>query len=362
MEVIFDRANRLYRIGEEITGRVVITGGSLFTLEDLEIRYGWRTHGKGDRDKGPEYTELLSTDALPFGEGEHREFTFRFAAPPGPVTYHGHHLNVDWYLKAYARGRHFEHIEAEEDFLLQSGPLSGGIVLGTKEIAFNQIPQPLPQESPWRLDVVEANALDVDQGSGIRILEAAWAVFLVLWFLSMVGALLWAMMFHGPRAAWIYGFAAIAITALGFVIHDNAYRRKLAVKEACVEPGITYAGSRTDCRLEFQVKRDVYLHKIEARIASEERATQGSGTTATTATHELYSVRFGRQFNERLLSGRVISFECPLPIPADAPASFTSAKNAVEWFVDLKLELKGWPGLQKHFPITVLPGGCAPGE
>jgi hypothetical protein len=97
MQVLFDRADRLFRFGDEVTGRVVTVAGSDLRCRKVRISYSWRTHGKGDRDKGGADKLMLAEEVF-LTKGERQDFSFRFKVPVGPVTYHGHHLNVDWYV------------------------------------------------------------------------------------------------------------------------------------------------------------------------------------------------------------------------------------------------------------------------
>jgi len=63
-----------------------------------------------------------------------------------------------------------------------------------------------------------------------------------------------------------------------------------------------------------------------------------------------------KSFNEDLEAGRLITFDCTLPVHPDAPATFSSTNNNLEWTVMLKVNIKGWPDWEKTLPITMLPG------
>lgn len=348
VQVLFDRTDRLYRFGDQVRGTMIINAAWDFTCSEVQISYSWRTHGRGDRDKGPESSITLSAVKIPLRKGEHREFPFRFDVPMGPVTYHGHKLNVDWYLTAYARRGAASALTCEEDFLLLGREPIGAAVRGNNEIAPDDFPRPSFQEMPLPSGLQELHV-------GGRPQESPWLP--MLWTASIFGALFWAIFQHGPIIVWAYAIAATVIGILVIAFNANAYKRKLDVSEPSVEPGIVYPGGRVNCRLDFRVKQDVYLHSIEASIYAKEQVTFAQGTTSQTEQHEVSRRSFARTFDEQLSSGRSIIFECPLPVPADAPPSFKSGHNVVEWFVDLRVNLQGWPGLTRKFPITVLPEG-----
>ena len=71
------------------------------TCQAVTLSRQWRTHGRGNRAKGSPRTMTLATkETLP--PGIPRRYPFEFKAPGGPATYHGHYLNLDWYVRATA--------------------------------------------------------------------------------------------------------------------------------------------------------------------------------------------------------------------------------------------------------------------
>jgi hypothetical protein len=353
IQVLFDRADRQFRFGDEVTGRVAIDPGADFRCRKVEITYAWRTHGKGDRDKGSE-DPLELTGPISFRKGERKDFPFRFKPPVGPVTYHGHHLNVDWYVTASAVYDIGTVLQGEEDFLLLAGEPAPAMVLGNREIFLDDLPPWPPQELPPRQGFQELNADGPAQKSARqRIMD----VLSVLWISSIVGALVWAIEFHGPSAAWRYAIMSFLAGIVVSAIVHNAYKRKLELGELWVRPDILYAGSQVKCHLDFRIKREVFLHKIEASICAEERVSYTSGTTSVTEKHVLSRKGFVKTLNEQLSGGRQISFECSLPVQADGPPTFESPHNVLEWAVEFRVDLGHWPGLTRRIPITVLPGG-----
>ena len=95
-----DRADRRYRIGEVVAGRVEVRVDADCTCNGLEVTRLWATHGKGNRAQGAEESQTLFTGT--WRAGETHDYEFRFTIPPGPLTYHGEYLNVDHYIQATA--------------------------------------------------------------------------------------------------------------------------------------------------------------------------------------------------------------------------------------------------------------------
>jgi hypothetical protein len=167
IQITFDRLDRLYRSGETVSGKVVLQPDADRTYSKIWLTYRWRTHGKGDRDEGPEQSLALAEEQY-VGAGERREYPFSFPAPNGPVTYHGHYLNVDWYLTAHAQRGPVSHVKSEQDFLLLAGDPTGPVVLGTKppskeplEVPLKGLPVRSATEPSRPYDLVEVKGAEI---------------------------------------------------------------------------------------------------------------------------------------------------------------------------------------------------------
>jgi hypothetical protein len=354
--IIFDRDDRLYRFGEVISGKVVLETDHDYTFSEIRITYRWRTHGRGDRDMGEENRLTLASEPS-FRAGECKEFPFHFAAPNGPVTYHGYWLNVDWYLTAQAGG-YYRHFKSEEDFLLQAGDHTDAVILGNKEIPRNDLPALSTGGPPVSHGLLEVKASSA-QSAGLGSKVGPWlGGLLLLLFVFISKSLLEESFDWNPFLAFIVPIVTLILVA-GVIqgLFANAYRRKLKIGEVWVKPASVYGGSEVYCHVDFIAKRMVHLRSIKASISIRERISRTAGTTTETETHILDEKTHTRPFNEDLAEGRWIAFDCALPVGSDAPATFSSNNNALEWIVMMRAELKGWPAWQKSFPITVLP--CA---
>ncbi len=350
----FDRNDRLYRIGEQISGVVLVEVDNDITYSEIWITYRWRTHGKGNRDQGAEEKLTLAEEKTSFKARERREFPFRFAAPNGPVTYHGNLLNVDWYLTAQARSGPHGRFKSEQDFLLQAGDPTDGVVLGTKEIPRADLPARSTGVPPASFGLLEVKPVSL-RPRGLRSKARYWlgifgplcAALLVYIYLMVVD---WNFSYIVLAFAVFLVFLAVA-TAL----FQNAFRRVLKLGEVWVKPTNVYGGSQVYCHVDFVARRGFHLRSIKASISARERINRTAGTATVTEYHVLDEKTSTRPFEEDLSEGRWIAFDCALPVGVDAPASFTSANNALEWFVTMKAEIARWPSWQKTFPITVLP-------
>lgn len=361
MEILvrFDESDRVYRIGGKVSGTVIVTSNTDTSVSDVWLTYRWRTHGEGNRDRGPEERLALGGRNTAVVAGQSAEFPFRFAAPNGPVTYHGQHLNVDWYLTAYARSGPVRVVKTEEDFILLTGPPTAALMLGTQEIALKDLPLRRRQElgAVYGLPEAEpAETIIAAWRSGTRKVLAwvLWAIAASAMFFLCEG--LSALMAPHRVLPVVSAIAIVIVLAFGAAyVLRNAYKRKLEVEHLQVEPSTTYPGNTLGCRLDLRVKHTVFLRSISASIIRQERVTRAEGTTTVTEVHIMGKKTYAKRYDESFSEGRAIAFRCSLPVDEDAPASFTAPNNAMEWYAAVQVQLKGWPGLNKTLPIVVLP-------
>lgn len=351
LRVLFDRQDRCYRFGDEISGRVAIDAKSDFTLSKAWVTYRWRTHGRGNRDVGLGLVLALAGEKTSLRAGEHSDLPFSFKAPNGPVTYHGRYLNVDWYIIAHAIGPRGRVFESEEDFLLLGGLTTGPIILGDQKVGVRDLPPRSSEELP-----ISQGFMEIKAGRP-RIRRQVDYILLPVTF---VVALVLAAYLPGSDT-YQFAFALVITVAVGILLAGlrrvirHAYKRKLEVGGLWVNPTSVCAGGQVVCHVDFRAKGEVHLGGIRATLYAQESVTRPSGTTVTTDYHVVKQRTFERPFNERLSPGTQILIDCAVPVEQDASATFVSKNNRLDWFVKVQVDLKRWPDWVETFPITVLP-------
>ena len=98
ISIEFDAENRTYRGGETVSGRVLVEVNKDLTSNGIKLIHFWQTHGYGNTDAGERVEEMLDTDSQLFA-GEVRTYPFSFVADRQPLTYHGHYVNIDHYVR-----------------------------------------------------------------------------------------------------------------------------------------------------------------------------------------------------------------------------------------------------------------------
>ena len=218
LEVIFDRKDRLYKFGEVISGKVVLRPETDSTYSKIWITYHWRTHGQGNRDGGNDREVILAEEDISRKSGECMELPFRFDAPNGPVTYHGHLLNVDWYLTAHAQSNSRSRSKPTEyDFLLQCGDPTDMVILGYEGVPLEDLPDRSDNAPPLTESSMK-NKVPKPKNQLNRYKIMNWINFLwvMVIFLSI---------FDAPRLFFLLPFFILVIAALTYVIRGHAYKR-----------------------------------------------------------------------------------------------------------------------------------------
>ena len=84
---------RTYQIGEIVRGAVHVAVDADCSCDKLTLTHQWQTHGRGNRARGEENKQVLFEGQ--WRAGESASYPFEFEVPAGPLTFHGHLLNVD---------------------------------------------------------------------------------------------------------------------------------------------------------------------------------------------------------------------------------------------------------------------------
>jgi hypothetical protein len=347
LHVVFDREDRTYQFNEEVSGKVVVDTQAKMISRRIWIEYGWRTHGKGDQDKGGTGRLTLLSQEVQLQSEEYREYAFHFTAPRGPATYHSHILNIDWYVTAHLDTSTSRSLQTEQDFLLtpaeipetigapgiwsQSGELS--------EIQGNPVFRPgQPPEAPFSKLIFAGLVI-----CGLMVIVTA----LVLDFSASQ------RFYAGGLVLGCFALNGIYIFAYPATVNAQI-KRCLEFKEVQVMPAVIYPGDHVACRLQIRIMKPIYVDTITAGLSALEVAVGGEGSAIVTSRGTAYEQSFTKTIAEVIAEEKMIYFDCHLPVLPGAPASFIAKNNKILWSVTIKIVLRRGSSLEKTFPITVL--------
>jgi hypothetical protein len=377
LKIVLDEVDREFRPGETVTGRVDVTTDGDVTIDALTVELAWQTHGKGNRTTGVKETVELYAGEVQGGMPRYDQF--QLTCPPGPFTYHGTVLNVDWVVRARADIPWKIDPKAEEKFVLRPPERPVGADF-------------FPTESPRAAEVV-AGLGDIDTvleaagvteltaeqrrqaarfqklaGKGGRVfLGCFFAPFLVIGLVMLVVGLLAVVEHFRAGGAWS-GLGSDELVPLGvgamfffvpgalllfFVSSWIASRRLGEVTFEIAEP-IRHRGQTVEWRLALQPPKAVEIEGVQAKVVGREKVVRGSGTHRTTHTHVVVDQELEMAPARSLMRGEPFEQRGSFVLPADAPLSFKATDNALEWEVQVTVEIPRWPDWRGSKPFVVV--------
>lgn len=330
LRIVLDRPDRRFAAGEKVTGAVKVRVEAGCECGGLTLGRFWQTHGKGNRATGTA-PEPITLYKGPWTPGEGYSYKFSFDAPDGPVSYHGHYLNVDWFLEARADIPWAIDPKAREEFLVVPGKDTSRADLGPNY-------KPPPERE--------------------RAAKSAWGVGC---------GVLFGLCFAGPGAGIFLlsdstlgrAFGAVFIL-VGAGIVFAALRNRLAQWElgtvvAKLEPRELRAGGVANFTLDFTPRSDVRIGKVTAALVGRESVVQGGGTDSTTYAHELHKDERLLASERSLAPGERAHFACRFTLPATAPSTFEAPDNELTWSVKAEIDVTGWPDWVEMLGLCVRP-------
>lgn len=331
-----------YSTGDTVQGTVsVSTGSSPVEEAELVIALEWFTHGFGNRAE-----ETVAERTIPVenwdAESEH-VYEFSLEAPPGPYTYRGRYVNVDWQIRAAADIPWEFDPEATRELTLE--PESGGDYD--------------PGDSGLHRSIRE----DAGDPGSIEIVQTIAGVFLLLFGL---GYGYFQLMFVGKVGVGLIALgAAVALLVAGlggwlfYVGVRNAFATaRLGDVEVRVEPSEVAPGGTVESTVAIRPESGVDVNSITLLCKCRERATSGHGTNSTTRTELLSETgeTVARTASETSIAGgEETEFGTTFEIPEGSPYTFHAEDNHVEWQLEVHVDIPTWPDLVHGEPFLVRP-------
>ncbi|MEM1347382.1 MAG: hypothetical protein AAGI01_02425 [Myxococcota bacterium] len=322
LHVRFDRPERVYYPGDVITGKVELHADKDFTCTSLSCDLMWYAHGVGNtRENSVESKELASGHVA---AGTH-EYPFSFELPPGPYTWRGETINLDWGVKATADIPWARDPSDRADFVLAVGPVAAP-------------PEPMHAQ----------DALMTENGVGGVII----GVVALLFGVGMIG-----VAFVGEGDAFCCGLISLIA---GFVFFTMGMHRFMAarmvgeVRFSC-EPWPLHPGQTLTHMVTFTPQMSMRLSSMKATLTGKEIAIQGYGTDKTTYTHTFYEREVQLCGQGSLPSGQEAVFVGVFELPEDAPYSFQCADNRFVWEINTHMDIPMWPDWDDTHALEVSP-------
>ena len=334
VHIVFDNGKRRYQIGDTVSGTVNVEVNAPCRCDNLSIDQQWRTHGRGNRSSG-------ETTSLTLFNGEWKTpgtytYPFSFKAPPGPLTYHGHYINVDWYLDARADIPWALDPKAREDYVLDRGEYEGDLLHGHphSDAALKQAVNGVARNS------TSANYI----GYGCLFLFFFPFLFGGVWGVYD-GIAQWKAQKSDWWESFLTGcvFLSLIFTVVAFALRKYLAEKKLGKVECSIKPTTVRGNDDIQCELRMTPRSDLQLNKVTLSLVGREQATSGSGTNQSA--HKLDIHRFSETLAQgrAVTSGEYVSFHGDLMVPPNAAPSLIAIDNKIEWSVEVHIDIARWP-------------------
>ena len=98
ISITFDSSDRVYYGGETVRGKVRLLVDQQTKSSGVKLTHRWKTHGRGNSDLGPT-EEIILVEPRTLQAGEQFEFPFAVTSPTHPITYRGHLVYIDHYIR-----------------------------------------------------------------------------------------------------------------------------------------------------------------------------------------------------------------------------------------------------------------------
>lgn len=339
-----DNQDARFAIGDVVKGTLEVRVDAKCRCDALTITRVWRTHGRGNRARGGE--EVLTVFEGEWRAGEDLEYPFEFKIPPGPVTYHGHYLNIDHYLEARADIPWALDPKAETEFLVELG----------------KDPKAYRSSDDAAAEGMSEEARAQLLAKGKQMTGICLPIFGLLF--AIPGLIVMGVGITGVAGGSMEGVVAIPFggifVAVGLGIAFMGIRSALAEKKlgpviAGCSPAEAPPGEKLSFNLEFTPRGRGRVNRITVTLIGKESVVSGSGTNRSTHTHKLHEEVVELDGGCELFPGSPIELSGTAALPADAAFSFQATDNAITWSADFHIDVASWPDWTMAVPLRVLP-------
>jgi len=320
ISIEFDAENRTYRGGETVSGRVLVEVNKDLTSNGIKLIRFWQTHGYGNTDSGERIEEILDTDSQLFA-GEVRTYPFSFVADRQPLTYHGHYVNIDHYVRAEVDVPWAIDPKLEEDYVLLAGETPEEVT-GKRDEIIEFEDETATQMGP----VVKAIVLTL---LGVVLLVVAVVALWLLPIILLVAGIFW--------------------------IRKKMVSGRLGDVQLKMPHLVVGAGEDWPLELTFTPKKNFLINGIEVKMSCCESATAGHGTNRTTRTHTVVDEVHVLEPAGQLAANERFERQVALPFPETDAYSFDDSDNNITWTVEVRIDIPRFPDWKSKQTVQLLP-------
>lgn len=332
LTIVLDQADRHYRVGDTITGKVIVIVDEQVTCKGLTLQNSWKTHGRGNIDSGDAVKKTLFSGTWFPGK---YEYAFTIDAEEFPLSYHGNYLNIDWYLQARADIPWAIDPKCKVDYLLTRGESD---VVSTGPVRFR------PQINPAR------NKIQSTPTPFWGIVALTPLIIAMVMILDLFrGEAVW-------DGTWIVSILFLLtglITTYAYVSRVMVHR-KLGDISCVVSPQQIVPGGDVAVSVGFRPKSNGLLNSISFTVTGKEVVSSGSGSNRKTYRNTFFNETFILKGQCDFRAGKRLYEEKKCTLPINMGQSFKSNNNEIRWTVTTHIDIDSWPDWRDSRPFLVV--------
>lgn len=316
IEILLDSPERVYRGGDLVTGVVRLITHENISCDQIRLKAGWLTRGRGNRDSGSYHVQSLHQGPLE----ANREYQFRFTyeIPHWPLTYRGRILNVEHEIEVRVYIPWAFDPKQTLDYVVLPAPSTPA------EVRF----PPAKQTTSGTVNPITLAAALIMFVVGVMLIPAFGIGLFVIAFAC------W-LLFHAFRK-W-------------------AAEQRLGVVKVQLDEPIVTKGRAAVPRIEFVPTWTGTINAIHATLTCKEVCVSGSGTNRRTHTEVLHSEKQACHGPRDLRQGQLTQYHSRFEIPPIDAFSFEGNNNRLIWQIDVHIDIPNWPDWVHAVAFTFVP-------
>ncbi len=384
ISVVLDEPDKTYAPGEKVTGRVNVRVDEPCACKKITVSFGWETSGRGNTRSSLIEHEVASESTIQPGEHVY-PFAFEIIANtndampdiqgaisdnvknervrkalqdavgspdaplskllqgaafsnnlPGPFTYRGQVLNINWLVRAQAHIPWKADARAEKIITVLPGkepPAGYQLKRSPSEHKENEA------SSQWMKGCLFVCLLFIAFGA-----TALYAIFSEVEIRGLPDVF-----------GFVFIFSIIGVVGAVYFTKKLLVSAKISSVQVQLDSAVVTPGDKISCVLSFQGKSALQLENISALLEAKEVVVSGSGKNKSTRTHKVFTKDVELSPARELYAGQPLRLQKEIQIPQDAPYSIGVYNNALEWNLYFRVRIKRWPDWTHAERLHVVP-------
>ncbi len=302
---------------------------------------------------------MLDTDSQLFA-GEVRTYPFSFVADRQPLTYHGHYVNIDHYVRVEVDVPWAIDPKLEEDYVLLAGATPEEVT-GKRDEIIDFQDETARQMGP----VVKAIAFTLLGATLLVAVASPDAIVpqMILLFVSIfwiqkkmaLSAMVVGLITAGFLLLVLAFPPAFVLPIILFWIRKKMVSGRLGDVQLKTPHLVVGAGEDWPLELTFTPKKNFLVNGIEVKMSCCESATSGHGTNSTTRTHTVFEKVHVLELAGQLAANERFERRVALPFPETDAYSFNDSNNNITWTVEVRIDIPRFPDWKSKQTVQLLP-------